>query len=220
MVPLPQLVAGLKGRICRESYHFVDDVWNFESQQVEKQKWACWCQLTPDFTRFDTKALIPFSRMRRMPRSTVQGKMTPAQASIAVLLADDHGVVREGLRILIEAEGDIKVVGEAKTGREAVSMAAVYCPDVIVMDITIPLLNGIQAAQQILRETPKSKILILSAHADSEYVERVMAFGAVGFFTKQTSAETVGRAVRGVHAGRTFYSPSGGQAFSQSLQGG
>jgi len=127
---------------------------------------------------------------------------------ITALLAEDHVVVREGLRIMIEADGDIKIVGEAKTGREAVLMSRQIRPDVVVMDIAMPLLNGIQATQQILSESPKAKILILSAHADTEYVDQLMALGVVGYLTKQTSAEMVARAVREVHAGRTFFSPS------------
>ena len=127
---------------------------------------------------------------------------------ITVLLAEDHAVVREGLRIMIEADEDIKVVGEAKTGREAVLMSKQVRPDVVVMDIAMPLLNGIQATQQILSESPKTKILILSAHADPEYVDQLMALGVVGYLTKQTSAEMVARAVREVYAGRTFFSPS------------
>ncbi len=127
---------------------------------------------------------------------------------ISVILAEDHVVVREGLRILIEADGDIHVVGEAKTGREAVAMSRKHRPDVVVMDVAMPLLNGIQATQQILSESPKTRILILSAHADPEYVDQLMALGVVGYLTKQTSAEMVARAVREVHSGGTFFSPS------------
>lgn len=128
--------------------------------------------------------------------------------NITVLLAEDHVVVREGLHILIEADGDIKVIAEAKTGREAVSMARQFRPNVVVMDVAMPLLNGIQATQQILSEAPQTKILILSAHADPEYVDQLMALGVVGYLTKQTSAEMVARAVREVHSGNTFFSPS------------
>ena len=127
---------------------------------------------------------------------------------ISVLLAEDHVVVREGLRTMIEADGDIKVKGEAKTGREAVLLYRQVRPDVAVMDIAMPLLNGIQATQQILKEFPKAKILILSAHADPEYVDQLMALGVVGYLTKQTSAETVARAVREVYTGGTFFSAS------------
>jgi DNA-binding NarL/FixJ family response regulator len=129
-------------------------------------------------------------------------------SSITVVLAEDHVVVREGLHVLIEADGDIRVVGEAVTGREAVLMTKQLRPDVVVMDIAMPLLNGIQATQQILSAAPKTKILVLSAHADPEYVDQLMALGVVGYLTKQTSAEIVARAVRKVHAGETFFSPS------------
>jgi DNA-binding NarL/FixJ family response regulator len=128
--------------------------------------------------------------------------------SITVLLAEDHVVVREGLRSLIESDGDIKVVGEAVTGRDAVALTKQLRPNVVVMDIAMPLLNGIQATQQILSEFPKMKILILSAHADPEYVDQLMALGVMGYLTKQTSAEMVGRAVREVHSGGTFFSPA------------
>jgi len=129
-------------------------------------------------------------------------------ARIRVLLAEDHVVVREGLQILIEADGDIQVVGQAVTGREAVTMAKKIRPDVIVMDIAMPSLNGIQATQQILSAAPKTRILVLSAHADPEYVDQLMALGVVGYLTKQTSAEILARAVRAVHKGETFFSPS------------
>jgi DNA-binding NarL/FixJ family response regulator len=128
--------------------------------------------------------------------------------SITVLLAEDHVVVREGLRILIEADGDIRVVGEAVTGREALAMTRQFRPSVVVMDIAMPLLNGIQATQQILNELPNTKFLILSAHADPEYVDQLMVLGVVGYLTKQTSAEMVAKAVRQVHSGGTFFSPS------------
>jgi len=128
--------------------------------------------------------------------------------SITVLLVEDHAVVREGLHVLLEADGDIKVVGEAITGREAVLMAKKWRPDVVVMDIAMPLMNGTQATQQILSIAPKTKILVLSAHADPEYVDQLMALGVVGYLTKQTSAVMLARAVRKVHSGETFFSPS------------
>ena len=127
---------------------------------------------------------------------------------IAVLLADDHLVVREGLRNLLEAEGDIKVIGEAETGREAVQLAKKLRPEVIVMDIAMPLLNGLEAARQILKAIPAAKIIILSAHSDDEYVKQVMSLGAAGYLIKQTSALILARAIREVQKGKTFFSPS------------
>jgi DNA-binding NarL/FixJ family response regulator len=126
---------------------------------------------------------------------------------ITVLLADDHRVVREGLRVLLEAEGSVEVVGEAETGREAVDLAKTLRPAVVVMDIAMPLLNGLEATRQILKAVPTAKILILSAHSDDAYVERVVALGAAGYLLKQTSASILTRAIREVHDGRTFFCP-------------
>ena len=127
---------------------------------------------------------------------------------ITVLLADDHMVVREGLRMLVETEGDIEVVGEAKTGREAVDMTLQLHPKVVVMDIAMPLLNGLQATRKILRIAPATRVLILSAHADPEYVEQVVLLGGAGFLIKQTSADILVEAIREVHKGKSFFSPS------------
>lgn len=125
---------------------------------------------------------------------------------IAVLLAEDHMVVREGLRSLLEAEADIEVVGEAETGRQAVELARKLRPAVVVMDIAMPQLNGLEATRQILKALPATRVLILSAHADDAYVEQVAALGAAGYLLKQTSARILSRAVREVQAGGTFFS--------------
>lgn len=127
---------------------------------------------------------------------------------IAVLLAEDHTIVRQGLRLLIEADGDIEIVGEAKTGREAVQMTGDFHPDIVVMDIAMPLLNGLQATRQILKAYPATKVLILSAHSDPEYIEEVVKVGASGYLVKQASAEVVAKAVRELHQGKTFFTPS------------
>jgi DNA-binding NarL/FixJ family response regulator len=133
---------------------------------------------------------IDFSKMKR----------------IAVLLVEDHLIVREGLRVLIEAYGDIEIVGEAKTGREAVRLNGLLRPEVIVMDIAMPMLNGLQATRQILKAFPAAKVLILSAHSDPEYVEEVVRVGAMGYLFKQTSGEVVAKAIRELQNGRTFFS--------------
>ncbi len=127
---------------------------------------------------------------------------------ITVLLAEDHTIVRQGLRLLIEADGDIEIVGEAKTGREAVQMTGDLRPEVVVMDIAMPLLNGIEAARQILKAFPATKVLILSAHSDPEYVEQVVKAGALGYLVKQSSGEVVAKAIRELHKGKTFFTPS------------
>ena len=127
---------------------------------------------------------------------------------ITVLLAEDHTIVREGFRKMLELEADIQVVGEAQDGRQAVLLAKKLCPSVVLMDIAMPLLNGLEAVRQILKETPATKVLMLSAHSDDAYVNSATESGAVGFLLKQTSAQDVCRAIRDVHNGRTFFSPS------------
>ncbi|HEV3272784.1 MAG TPA: response regulator transcription factor [Candidatus Methylacidiphilales bacterium] len=127
---------------------------------------------------------------------------------ISVLLAEDHTIVRQGLRLLVEADGDIGIVGEAKTGREAVQMTRELHPDVIVMDIAMPLLNGLEATRQILKAFPGTKILILSAHSDPEYIEQVVKAGALGYLVKQSSGDVLAKAIRELHNGKTFFAPS------------
>lgn len=127
---------------------------------------------------------------------------------IKVLLAEDHLIVREGLRAFLKLETDIQVIGEAENGRQAVSMVAALRPDVVVMDIAMPLLNGLEATRQIFHATPTTKVLILSAHSDDAYVEQVMTMGASGYLIKQTASHVLAEAIREVHKGRTFFSPS------------
>jgi DNA-binding NarL/FixJ family response regulator len=127
---------------------------------------------------------------------------------IAVLLVDDHSLLRQGLRLLIEENDDLEIVGEAKTGREAVKMASERSPDVVVMDIAMPLMNGIQATQQILKTSPHTKVLILSAHADPEYIERVIEVGASGYLLKHASGKELADAVRELKKGHTFFGAS------------
>jgi len=131
-----------------------------------------------------------------------------AMKPITVLLADDHTVVREGLRVLLQAEGDIEVVGEAATGRQAVELTRELLPAVVVMDIAMPLLNGLEATRQILKMLPATKVLVLSAHDDDAYVEQVTELGAAGYLVKQTSALVLAKAIREAHKGKTYFSPS------------
>ncbi len=132
--------------------------------------------------------------------------MNPTK-QISVLLAEDHAIVRQGLSALLKADGSFKMAGEARTGREAVELARTLQPDVILMDIAMPVLNGLEATRQILAARPEAKILILSAHSDDAYVERLIAAGAVGFLEKQTSAEILTKAIHEVARGRNFFSP-------------
>jgi DNA-binding NarL/FixJ family response regulator len=126
---------------------------------------------------------------------------------IAVLLADDHTVVRQGLRALLESEGDMSVVGEAENGRQAVMLTKKTLPDVVVMDVAMPVLNGIEATRQIARQTPSTKVLGLTSYGDDDYVAQLMAAGASGFLIKQTAADDLLKAIRQVHQGKTFLSP-------------
>jgi DNA-binding NarL/FixJ family response regulator len=126
---------------------------------------------------------------------------------ISVLLADDHTVVRQGLRTLLMTEPDIDVVAEAENGRQAVQLAIQLKPDVIVMDIAMPQLNGLEAAKQITEENLPVKLLILSSYADSEYVHQLTAAGAAGYVIKQTAASDLINAVREVSKGNAFFSP-------------
>ena len=127
---------------------------------------------------------------------------------ITVLLAEDHQIVREGFRSLLKPERDIEVVGEAETGRQAVQLTRKLRPAVVVMDIAMPLLNGLEATRQILEGFPNTKVLILSAHSDDAYVEQVAELGAAGYLLKQTSSHNLATAIREVSKGNTFFSPS------------
>jgi DNA-binding NarL/FixJ family response regulator len=127
---------------------------------------------------------------------------------IKVLLADDHTVVRQGLRVLLEAEPDISVVGEAETGRQAVQLARKLMPDVVVMDIAMPNMNGLEATRQVTREVPTAKLLVLSSYNDDEYVHQVTEAGAAGYLLKQTAATDLIKAVREARKGNAFFSPA------------
>jgi DNA-binding NarL/FixJ family response regulator len=125
-----------------------------------------------------------------------------------VLLAEDHTIVREGFRKMLDLEADLEVVGEAQDGRQAVAMAKKLRPAVVLMDIAMPLLNGLEATRQILKTVPGTKVVILSAHSDDAYVSNATESGAMGFLLKQTSAHDVCRAIQEVQKGKTFFSPS------------
>ncbi|MDB6031717.1 MAG: LuxR family transcriptional regulator [Verrucomicrobiales bacterium] len=127
---------------------------------------------------------------------------------ISVLLADDHTVVRQGLRVLLEVESDIHVIGEAETGRQAVLMAKKMKPDVIVLDVAMPVLNGLEATRQIAREAPQTKVLILSSYSDDEYVQQLIEAGAIAYLVKQTAANDLLKAIREAMKGNAYFSPS------------
>ena len=127
---------------------------------------------------------------------------------ITVLLAEDHAIVREGFRKMLELEKDFEVVGEAQEGRQAVALAKKLRPEVLLMDIAMPKLNGLEATRQVVKAVPGTKVLILSAHNDDAYVEDATNAGARGFLLKQTSSHEVCEAIREVQKGNTFFSPA------------
>lgn len=126
--------------------------------------------------------------------------------SVTVVLADDHAVVREGLRLLLEGQGDLEVVGQVGSGREALAAVARCAPRVVVMDISMPDLSGIEATRQLRRRHPQVAVVILSMHVSTEHVYQALAAGAVGYVLKESAAEELVGAVRAAAEGRRFLS--------------
>ncbi len=126
--------------------------------------------------------------------------------TIRVLLADDHTIVRDGLRALLEAERDIQVVGDVADGRDAVRQTAQLCPDVVLVDIAMPELNGIEASRQIREVCPSAQVIILSMHSTAEHIFQALHAGARGYLLKESAGKEVIAAVRAVYAGRRYLS--------------
>jgi len=124
-----------------------------------------------------------------------------------ILIADDHGIVREGLRSLIEKEPDMEVIGEAKDGMEAVELARQLAPDIIIMDISMPNLNGIEATRLILSENPRIKVIVLSIHVEGRVVKEILGAGAAGYVLKTYLFEELSRALRSVLVNGYYLSP-------------
>jgi DNA-binding NarL/FixJ family response regulator len=126
--------------------------------------------------------------------------------AIRVFLADDHAVVRDGLRLLLERDGDIEVVGDATDGRQTARKVQRLKPDIVVMDITMPELNGIDATQQIHQTCPDTRVIILSVHAQAKTISRALQAGAMGYLLKEAAGKEVVDAVRTVYAGHRYLS--------------
>jgi DNA-binding NarL/FixJ family response regulator len=124
-----------------------------------------------------------------------------------ILIADDHGIVREGLRSLIEKEPDMEVVGEAKDGIETVELAGQLKPDVVIMDISMPRLNGIEATRMILTKNPRIKVIVLSVHVERRIVKEILSAGAAGYVLKTYLFEELSRALRSVMVNGYYLSP-------------
>src|SRR3954467_11089580 len=127
---------------------------------------------------------------------------------ITVLLADDHTVVREGLKLLLNSADDVEVVGEVENGRQAVQMAKKLHPDVVVLDLVMPVLNGVEAARQITREVPNTRVLVLSSSGCDERVQQLIEDGATGYLVKQTAVIVLLKAIREAKKGAAYFSPS------------
>jgi DNA-binding NarL/FixJ family response regulator len=126
---------------------------------------------------------------------------------IKLLLVDDHSVVRQGLRMLLSAEPDFEIVGEATSGRQAFQVVEQLAPDVIIMDLAMPLLNGMEATRQIASKFPASKVIALSSYQDTEHVRQALACGAAGYVLKNAAASDLVEAVREVNKGEAYFSP-------------
>lgn len=129
-------------------------------------------------------------------------------SQIKILLVDDHAVVRMGFKMLIEAEADIKVIGEAESGEVAVKLFQELKPDIIVMDITMPGIGGLEAIDRIMAKDKNAKILVLSAHEDSVHPKRVLNAGAMGYLTKRSAAEELIKAIKSIYQGKRYLEPN------------
>jgi DNA-binding NarL/FixJ family response regulator len=126
--------------------------------------------------------------------------------SITVLIADDHAVVRDGLQSMLEAQGDIEVIGHAASGYEAVSQIIQLCPDIAVVDIAMPELNGIDVTREVIKASPSIRVIILSMYSTREYILQALRAGALGYVLKESAGVEVVKAVRAVHAGHRYLS--------------
>jgi DNA-binding NarL/FixJ family response regulator len=125
---------------------------------------------------------------------------------IKVLLVDDHTVLRDGLRFLLEAAGDIQIIGTAANGQEAVEEAIRNCPDVVMMDISMPVMNGIEATKRICGVCGNTKVLILSMYHTNDYIQRALDAGAAGYLLKDSAGTELISAIRDIHAGKPYFS--------------
>ena len=137
-----------------------------------------------------------------------QSVKTLDMAKIRVLVTDDHAIVRDGICALLALTGDIEAVGEATNGREALEMVSRLSPDIVLMDIVMPLMDGLEATRRIHKEFPETKVIVLTQYEDKEYVIPVIEAGASGFISKGVAASELTSAIRSVYRGDSFLSPS------------
>lgn len=139
---------------------------------------------------------------------------------IRILLADDHVIVREGFRALLQPRGEIEIVGEASNGRDAVKKVGELRPDIVIMDISMPILNGLEATKQIHALYPQTRIIILSMHENPESVKQSLKAGASGYIIKKSAAGDLFNAINAVYEGGAFFSPSVAQMILDDYVGG
>ena len=132
-------------------------------------------------------------------------KAVPPRSAIRVVLAEDNTTFRKSLKSLIEGEGDIDVLGEAKNGLQAVRLVEKLRPDVVVTDITMPIMNGLEATRQIIKQFPSTRVLVLSAHSEPEYIKQSVQSGASGYLIKQSLPQVLSQAIREVAKGNSFF---------------
>jgi len=131
---------------------------------------------------------------------------------ITVLLVDDHAILLDGLRFLLEAQGDIRVIGTASNGQEGVEQAILHCPDVVVMDISMPVMNGIDATKLISQKCRNTKVAILSMHHTTEFLQRSLEAGALGYVLKDAAGTELVSAIRAIYSGKTYLSQRVGKS--------
>ncbi len=139
---------------------------------------------------------------------------------LRVMLADDHEMIREGLRLLVNSQADMETVGEAENGRKAVALAQELRPDVIVMDVSMPELNGLEATKRLRTLCPDSKILSLTRHTERAYLQQLLEAGASGYLLKQSASQELLRAIRAVAAGQTYLDPAITEKAVAHIRGG
>jgi DNA-binding NarL/FixJ family response regulator len=128
-------------------------------------------------------------------------------SNITVLLVDDHNIVRQGLKALLLAEGDFTIIAEAQSGREAVRLAEQLRPEVVIMDLAMPLLNGAEATRQLLKAVPTTRVVVLSSYGDDEHIQQAIGAGAAAYLLKETAATDLVKAIREVKKGNAYFSP-------------
>ena len=128
--------------------------------------------------------------------------------TIKVLLVDDHTIVRQGIRALLESVPDIQIIGEAEDGKAAVEMAEKLRPNIMLVDISLPMLNGLEVTRRVRKKVPECKVLVLTMHENEMYVSQILRTGASGYLVKKTAVSELIMAIRSVHQGKAYFSPS------------